>query len=347
MVGAGAWDESHVSNRSLTSPPNAGYAVVMLRHVATLGISLLLLALLAITALSLGHRREAPLRIGVSPWPGAEALFLAHEHGLLAAAGLRVDLVEYASFGDVATAFAHGDVDALLGTSHEVVTVCARSQRRPVIVRATDQSLGGYQILLTADLAGLADLAGRRVGVEIASIGIEVLVRALATVGLTTTDVVIVPGEPAGIPEDFRAGRIDAAVSYQPYADTIAASGGRGVFTSADLKTPIVTVFAIEAQWLAQQPQAAAAFDRAFTQAVDWIAANPAAAAAEQGARLGLSAEDFAAQAKQVRLLDGPTAAELLHSGQVEAMIHRSAGLLRTMGAIGEVDLTGVVADGD
>ncbi len=114
----------------------------MVRHVATLGIGLLLLALLAITALSLGHRREAPLRVGVSPWPGAEALFLAQDHGLLAAAGLRVERIEYASFSDVASAFGHGDVDAMLGTAHEVVTVCARSQRRPVVVRATDQSIG-------------------------------------------------------------------------------------------------------------------------------------------------------------------------------------------------------------
>jgi len=317
----------------------------MLRHVATVGVGLLLLALLVLGGVVAGRSEAAPLRIGISPWPGAEALFLAHDQGLLAAEGLRVELIEYASFGDVASAFAHGDIDAMLCSTHEVVTVAARSRRRPVVVRVTDISHGADQVLVKPELTGLGDLAGRRIGVEVASVGIELLDHALTAAGLALSAVTIVPSEPAGIPEAFRAGTIDAAVSYQPYVDQIVAAGGRPIFTSTELQPPIMAVFAIEHDWLAQHARDGAAFGRAFSRVVEWIADHPTEAAVAQGARLGLPGEVFAAQAAQVRLLTAVQADALRQSGRVMAALQHSAGLLHKLGIIGAVDLNGTVAD--
>lgn len=317
----------------------------MLRHVATLGVGLLLLALLAVGGIVAVQSGDGPLRIGISPRPGAEALFLAHDQGLLAEQGLHVDLIEYASFGDVASAFAQGDVDAMLCSTHEVVTVAARSRRRPVVVRVTDISHGADQILVKPELTSVADLAGRRIGVEIASVGIELLDHAMTSAGSSISAVTIVPSEPAGIPEAFRSGAIDAAVSYQPYVDQIVEAGGRSIFTSTGLRQPIISVFAIDQAWLAQHPDDAAAFERAFSQVVEWIAAHPTEAATHQGARLGLSAETFVAQAAQVRLLRAAQADAFLRSGRVGAALQHSAALLQKLGSIGAVDLSGTVAD--
>lgn len=345
MVRSGTDDESLVRERSLTLRGIVGYTAVMLRHLAALGAGLLLLALLVLGGVAVGRGGDEPLRIGISPWPGAEVLFLADTQGRFTTEGLEVDLIEYASFGDVASAFAHGDIDAMLCSTHEVVTVAARSRRRPVVVRVTDISDGADQILIGPALTGIGDLAGRRVGVEVASVGIELLDHALASVGLAIDAVTIVPGEPAGIPEAFRSGAIDAAVSYQPYVDQIKAAGGRSVFTSSGLRQPIISVFAIEQDWLTRHPHHATAFALAFSRAVEWIAAHPAQAAAHQGARLGLSAEDFAAQAAQVRLLTAAQANAYRRSGRALAALQHSAALLQKLGTIGTVDLRGTVAD--
>ena len=52
-------------------------------------LSLILLLVSMALSTSCGNTPQAPLRIGMNPWPGYEALALAQEKGFFAAAGRR------------------------------------------------------------------------------------------------------------------------------------------------------------------------------------------------------------------------------------------------------------------
>ena len=105
--------------------------------------------------------RPAPLRIGMSPWPGNEFLFLAAAKGFFAAEGVQVQLVESGSLGDVLRAFERGEVDGIAGTLADVLEVRERTRRKPRVFMALGTSAGPDVILArrTLDLGGIEPVA--------------------------------------------------------------------------------------------------------------------------------------------------------------------------------------------
>src|SRR2546428_13718113 len=68
----------------------------------------------AVLAGCMAHR-PAPLRIGMTPWPGNPFLYLAAAKGFFAAEGVQVQLVESGSLGGVVRALARGGSAGLAG----------------------------------------------------------------------------------------------------------------------------------------------------------------------------------------------------------------------------------------
>ena len=68
--------------------------------------------LVTITALIVlagcNKRSSEELRVGVNPWPGYEALYLAQHRGLFDREGIKVKLVDFQSLGDARRAFERG-----------------------------------------------------------------------------------------------------------------------------------------------------------------------------------------------------------------------------------------------
>src|SRR2546429_6153210 len=74
----------------------------------------------AVLAGCMAHR-AAPLRIGMTPWPGNPFLYLAVAKGFFAAEGVQVQLVESGSLRDVLRALEPGEIDGLAGTLADVL----------------------------------------------------------------------------------------------------------------------------------------------------------------------------------------------------------------------------------
>src|SRR2546428_10484725 len=84
----------------------------------------------AVLAGCMAHR-PAPLRIGMTPWPGNPFLYLAAAKGFFAAEGVQVQLVESGSLGDVLRAFERGEIDGIAGTLADVLEGRERTRRKP------------------------------------------------------------------------------------------------------------------------------------------------------------------------------------------------------------------------
>lgn len=196
-----------------------------------------------------GHP-ETELRVGASPWPGNAPFFLAGDDNRL---GDRVRLVEFASETATLQAFRNSALDVAILTLDEAVLLASEGHAVR-IVALTDISVGAGQILARPPLAGVKDLKGRRVAVESTGVGAFILAHALHQSGLAVTDaeiVALLPHEQAG---EYEAGRIDAAVTHEPYAGRLRSLGAQIVFDSRQMDEDLIRAVVVRDTCLQDHP---------------------------------------------------------------------------------------------
>lgn len=235
-----------------------------------------------------------PLRVALNAWPPYEFLSLAQAKGFFREAGVEVKLSEFNSLSDARRAFEAGKVDGWAATQVEVLMARDNSPRDARIVQVLDFSDGADVILATRDIASVRDLRGKRVGVEVASVGVYVLGRALESAGLQLADVTPVAGDQATLAEKLRRGELAAVVSYAPESIRTLADGRfHALFSSQSLPGEVVDVLAFDQETLRQRPAQVAAFRQALARAFEFYGQQPAEACRIMGEREGLSAEEF------------------------------------------------------
>lgn len=204
-----------------------------------LGLPLLGAGLLA--GILPGCAEALPLRIGVHPWVGYESIYLARDFGWLPP-GVR--LVQGRTAGDSMAAMRAGELDAAALTLDEVLS--ARAAGIPLVVVAVlDMSAGADVVMARPGLRGLSYLAGKRIAVERSAVGGLMLAHVLEVAGLDPSRIEVVDMRVDEQPAAWRAGRIDAAISYEPTASLLRREGAERVYDSRALPETIYDVLAI------------------------------------------------------------------------------------------------------
>ena len=224
-------------------------------------------ALTAVCALWLtacGREPVAPIRIGTFPGPTSEPIFLAQHRGWLPPSDFR--LVEFINDSEVMRAFRNGSIEAAFISLEEVLAL-AQSGLDPVILFVTAESRGGDAVVAHPDVTSLPDLRGRRVAVQVNSVSIYLLRRALETAGLTTADLQVVNLSPHRHRESFVRREVDAVVTTEPVRTDIMAQGGVELFSSASLPLEVVGVTIINGGYLEQHGDRASALCTAWRRA--------------------------------------------------------------------------------
>lgn len=303
-------------------------------HVAEL-VSLLV----AVVALAFGCSREkpAPLRVGINPWPGYEFLYLAQEQGFFRAEGLEVRLIELSSLSDARRAYERGQLDAVGTTVTDVLQSRDDSPRSPQIVQVTDYSNGGDVILARPGITDAAGLRGARIGVELASLGVYVLARGLEKSGLGLADVTVVSMSQLSMGAAFRAGKLDAIVTYPPVSTLLVRDAkASAVFSSREIPGEVLDVIAVEAEVVRERPGDVAKLLRAFHRAKAYALQNPEPAYRIMAAREGLTPAEFgAALTSGARPISKDEQADYLApGGKLAAVLDASDRVLRQSGQI-------------
>jgi NitT/TauT family transport system substrate-binding protein len=230
---------------------------------------------------SCGREPVPPLRIGTSPGPTSELVFLAQHRGWLPPSDYR--LVEFINDGEVVRAFRNGSIEAAFISLDEVLSL-AQSGMDPVILFVTAESRGGDAIIAHADVTSFADLRGRRVAVQVNSVSAYLLRRSLKIAGLAVEDLQIVNLPPDRHRAAFVRRDVDAVVTAEPVRTQILERGGVELFNSASLPLELMGVTIISGAYLAQHGARASALCAAWRQAEvdvsvsgearDWVAAR-------------------------------------------------------------------------
>lgn len=277
---------------------------------------------------------EDPLRIGLSPWPGYDILYLAAEKGWIREAGGNVEIVALTSNGDSRRAFERGQVDAFGGTTVELLLARRHANREARAFYATNWSEGADQIVASPPLESMADLRGKRIGVEPASLNLLVLATALDRAGIPYDAVERVALPQADLPDAVESGRIDAAVSYPPVCQTLKDRFGmRTVFDTGEAPRTVLDLLIADAGTMKRRPEDFAAIVRAFHRAARFAAENPREAHRILGRREGLEPDQVGEILQDIRVLDLTDQAVLWQpDGEGVQALERTADILHTAG---------------
>lgn len=242
-----------------------------------------------------GVTEEPGLRIATNQWIGYELLYLNETISQgLQSEPLRVQLVELLSNSDSLQALAAGTVDGAGLTLDEVISARASGLDLKIVL-VFDISTGADALLARPGITRVEDLKDMRVGVEQTGVGALMLESALNKAHLKASDVKLVSLTADQHLAAFQQGKLDALVTFEPFASQIMKAGGRRLFDSREIPDSIVDVLAISAQALQANPDTLRSLIARYFKAMDYLHNNFLDATRMMAPRLGLTPE--AAQA--------------------------------------------------
>jgi NitT/TauT family transport system substrate-binding protein len=183
---------------------------------------------------ALPEPKGPPLKIAYSDWPGWIAWDIGIQKGWFKEAGIAVDFgwFDYVPSMD---AFAAGKVDAVTVTNGDALVTGSSGAPSKCIVM-NDYSNGNDMIVAKPGVKSMAELKGKKIGVEVGFVDHLLLLKGLESAKLTEKDVKLVNVTTDKTPEALKSGAADAIAAWQPHSGTALkeVAGSTAIYTSAD-----------------------------------------------------------------------------------------------------------------
>ncbi len=249
----------------------------------------------ALLCLGVVNANAAPLKVGYSDWPGWVAWEVAIEKGFFDKVGVEVEF-EWFDYVASMDAFAAGQLDAVTMTNGDAL-VTGATGAKSVMVIINDYSNGNDMVVAAPGIESIADLKGKKVGVEIGFVGHLLLLNGLEKAGLTEADVELVNVPTNETPQVLASGDVDAIVAWQPNSGQALSlvPGSKKIYSSADEPGLIYDVLAVSPSSYANNKEAWDKVVDAWYMAVDFIKSpeTQEEAVSIMAARVGVSPEEY------------------------------------------------------
>ena len=271
--------------------------------------------LVAVFSLSfMANASGETLLVGYSDWPGWVAWEVAIEKDWFAEAGVDVEF-EWFDYAASMEAFAAGQLDAVTMTNGDTL-VTGSTGAQGVMIILGDYSNGNDMVVAAPGIGSVAELKGKKVGLEIGFVGHLLLLDALESAGLTEADVELVNVPTNETPQVLASRDVDAIVAWQPNSGQSLARvpGSTALYTSGDQPGLIYDVLAVSPQSLATNREEWSKVVDVWYRVVDYIL-DPTTrddALSIMSARAGLSPEKYAPILAGTKLLTLEEAKALL-----------------------------------
>ena len=212
------------------------------------------------------------LRVGHDLWIGFSGVFLAQELGYFEEAGLDVDLRGFPGPGDSIPPVLAGHLDVTLTTLHNLALIAGSEDAEISAIYFLDASYGADAIVARESISSTSDLRGKDIGVTLNEANHMLLILALEQAGLTEADVNLVNMSADDAGAAFLAGRVDAAVTWEPWVSR-ARSGGDShvIFSTRDAPDTILNTVSVRSDLIERRPEALAAFLQAIDRGVAFL----------------------------------------------------------------------------
>jgi len=275
-----------------------------------------------------------PLKIALQPWCGYQFLMLAQKQGWLSPERIALHPVSLAS--DSVDLIKQGQVAGAALTLDEVVRL--RDQGIDLtVVMVFDISVGADVLLARPGIDHLAQLRGKRIGVENSGLATIMLDRLLTQAHLDGDSVQLEIIDSDHI-EAWKQGQLDAILTYEPALSRLQAEQGLvRLFDSHDASQLIVDVLAVRTDVLGQYDRAVRELIAGHFNALELWFINPIDTAHRLAMSLGIDPEQVRMLFKGLDMpdvlynrqyLQGPVP-QMLHSAREIAAIFTRQGLMK------------------
>jgi len=257
------------------------------------------------------------LKVGSNQWMGYEPLFLAREKGQYDPS--MVKLVELQSSTDTLRLLRAGMIDAGMLTLDEVLSEVALGTELEVVM-VVDASAGADVLLVKPSLKSLADIKGKRVGVENGAVGATLLNGALLEAGLDVSDIVVVPLKLNQHLSAYMQGEVDVLVTFEPISSQLLKQGAVKLFDSRKIPNQIIDVLAVRKSVVSDAESSIKRLIDGYFFALDFLKKHPAEAVQLMAPRLGISSAEMLAGYEGISLA-GKDGNKRLFSGQPKEIV--------------------------
>lgn len=235
----------------------------------------LLFALLA-TSATISMASAEPVRIGLQPWLGYGPLWVAEEKGYFDDHGIDVELVNFNWDQDVNAALVSGNIEVQAAATNTMINLLNSGIDLKGFM-LMDAAYEADAIIAGEGVDSVSDLEGKSVAYELGATSDLLLNYALRENDLSIDDIDPVPMGASEAGLAAIAGRVDAAVSYEPYISTALAEDEsyKVIYDASAAPGLISDLLLAETSYLEENKDTLAAIVQAWDDAVTFIRENP------------------------------------------------------------------------
>lgn len=212
---------------------------------------------------------KEPLKVTLPTWTGYGPLFLAQEKGFFEKHGVNVELTIIEGLAERKQALAGNKIDGM-ATALDVQVTLAASGVPMQVVWLLDDSYGGDGIIVKNEIESVSDLKGKQVAFELGSTSHLLILTALQQAGLTDKDVEMVQMSAGDAGAAFVAGKVDAAVTWEPWLSKSSEADGKILLTTKELSGIIVDTIGFRKDVIEKRPKEIKGFVAAMAEAMDY-----------------------------------------------------------------------------
>lgn len=289
---------------------------------------------------------DQSLSVGLNPWIGTGLFYVAKEKGLFNAENVNVNLIQYDEGGTGKQLLSTGKID-MLATTTETVVVLSDAGVDVKVVGILDSSRGADGIVATKEITSISDLKGKTVAFELGSSSQLLLSFFLEQQGLTIKDLVVENLSAADAGAAFVEGKVDAAVTWEPWLSKASQRSGGHVLVDSKALDIFPDFYIFRTAVVEPKLNAIRSMLRALFSARKFTMENPDEAMQIMAKNLGITPAEAAIEVKTLEWLDYPQ--NMVYFGppstKAEQLIQDAADLWLKQGLIKNKIQAGEIVD--
>jgi NitT/TauT family transport system substrate-binding protein len=281
-----------------------------------------------------GGGETTEVGVGTQPWIGYGPFWIADEQGFDTDHGVDIKLVNFSGRQELESGFASGKFQAANSATNDLIRLADLGVEYTIPLME-DFSLEADGVLsCNPDIRSIEDVEGAKVAFEEFSVS-DVLFRyALNQAGIDFETIDYVPLPPSDAATAAVAGRVDVAVTYQPYLQTAVEKGNcEVIYTAGENPGLISDALAVNTEFAESNPDAVAGVLQAWGDAVDFYNENTKEAQAIIAENVGSKPAELASTFEGVRLYDLQQSQDYLEN-DYEALWNEISAILADQGQI-------------
>lgn len=282
------------------------------------------------TAASTAGVAAEPLKIGYCDWPSWAGWQIAIDKGWFKQEGVDVSFVWFDYAGSL-DAFQAGKLDGDMVAMSDALAL-GSGGRKSTMIMLSDYSNGNDMIIGKPGIKKIADLKGKKVGVEFGLLEQLLLLDGMHKAGLTDSDVTLVNTKTSDAAEILASGQVDAVGAFQPNAgQTLERNpGSRAIYTSADQPGLIYDGLAVDPHSLSSRRDDWKKVLKVWDRVVHYVndPATHADAVKIMSTRVGLTPPQFEPLLNGLKILDTARSRQYFVNGSGYQSLYGSTKLV-------------------